>query len=199
MYTALGLRGGSELAFDLGAEHNQDGMLIVYDDQRARPRRGRRRPERPHSDRRRDGTGGDRGEHDQQQFPTTSATPPPASRCLRSRPQGRKKSTLGGSRQANTHRWRGHRFELVLGGGGALGAFQAGVYEASKRLDMSRIGSSVRRSALNAALIAGNPPRAAAGAPARLLGSRSAACPARFHLGRWPGKVWMRSAAAQFT
>ena len=51
------------------------------------------------------------------------------------------------------------RTVLVLGGGGALGAFQAGVYqgleEAGVALDW-RAGSSI--GAVNAALIAGNPP-----------------------------------------
>jgi NTE family protein len=66
---------------------------------------------------------------------------------------------LGDSGQTETDRWSGRRFELVLGGGGALGAFQAGVYEAlveggrePDRLVATSIG------ALNAALIAGNPP-----------------------------------------
>lgn len=55
--------------------------------------------------------------------------------------------------------WSGRRFELVLGGGGALGAFQPGVYEAVHEagLEPDRVvGSSI--GALNAALIAGNPP-----------------------------------------
>ena len=34
IYTALGLRGRSELATRLGAEHDEDGMLIVDDHQR---------------------------------------------------------------------------------------------------------------------------------------------------------------------
>jgi thioredoxin reductase (NADPH) len=34
IYTALGLRGRSELANRLGAEHDEDGMLIVDDHQR---------------------------------------------------------------------------------------------------------------------------------------------------------------------
>jgi thioredoxin reductase (NADPH) len=36
IYTALGLRGRSELAVRLGAEHDEDGMLIVDDHQRTR-------------------------------------------------------------------------------------------------------------------------------------------------------------------
>jgi NTE family protein len=47
---------------------------------------------------------------------------------------------------------------LALGGGGALGAFQAGVYEAFQEsaIDTDRVaGSSI--GAVNAALIAGNP------------------------------------------
>ena len=47
----------------------------------------------------------------------------------------------------------------MLGGGGALGAFQAGVYEALEEAGRRRNGWSARRSARsNAALIAGNPP-----------------------------------------
>ena len=34
IYAALGLRGRSELATQLGAEHDEDGMLIVDDHQR---------------------------------------------------------------------------------------------------------------------------------------------------------------------
>jgi NTE family protein len=61
--------------------------------------------------------------------------------------------------QAGADRWSGRRFDLVLGGGGALGAFQAGVYEALEEagLEPDRLaGTSI--GALNAALIAGNPP-----------------------------------------
>ena len=50
-------------------------------------------------------------------------------------------------------------FALVLGGGGALGAFQAGVYEALEEVGREPdrlVGTSI--GALNAALIAGNPP-----------------------------------------
>jgi len=66
---------------------------------------------------------------------------------------------LDRSRQAATDPWSDRRFELVLGGGGALGAFQAGVYEALGEAgrDPDRlVGTSI--GALNAALIAGNPP-----------------------------------------
>jgi NTE family protein len=61
--------------------------------------------------------------------------------------------------QAETDRWSGRRFDLILGGGGALGAFQAGVYEALEEVGREPdrlVGTSI--GALNAALIAGNPP-----------------------------------------
>jgi NTE family protein len=66
---------------------------------------------------------------------------------------------LVGPRKAAMGPWSGRRLELVLGGGGALGAFQAGVYEALEEagLEPDRLaGTSI--GALNAALIAGNPP-----------------------------------------
>jgi NTE family protein len=66
---------------------------------------------------------------------------------------------LDGARQPGTDAWSGRRFELVLGGGGALGAFQAGVYEALEKAGREPdrlVGASI--GALNAALIAGNPP-----------------------------------------
>ena len=66
---------------------------------------------------------------------------------------------MDGSRQAGTDPRSDRRFDLVLGGGGALGAFQAGVYEALEEAgrDPDRlVGTSI--GALNAALIAGNPP-----------------------------------------
>ena len=64
-----------------------------------------------------------------------------------------------GRSRASKRSWAGRRLELVLGGGGALGAFQPGVYEALQEagLEPDRlVGSSI--GALNAALIAGNPP-----------------------------------------
>jgi NTE family protein len=78
---------------------------------------------------------------------------------VKSRPQPTKKAALGGSRQAATDPRSGRRFELVLGGGGVLGAFQAGLYEAleeSRREPDRLVGTSI--GAVNAALIAGNPP-----------------------------------------
>ena len=78
---------------------------------------------------------------------------------MNSPPQATRKTTLDGSRQAGTDLRSDRRFDLVLGGGGALGAFQAGVYEALEEAgrDPDRlVGTSI--GALNAALIAGNPP-----------------------------------------
>jgi NTE family protein len=62
------------------------------------------------------------------------------------------------SRRASKRPLADRRLELVLGGGGALGAFQPGVYEALHEagLEPDRlVGSSI--GALNGALIAGNP------------------------------------------
>ena len=64
-----------------------------------------------------------------------------------------------GHRQIATEPLAGRDFALVLGGGGALGAFQAGVYQALEEAGMAPdwlAGSSI--GALNAALIAGNRP-----------------------------------------
>src|ERR1700693_1897668 len=48
---------------------------------------------------------------------------------------------------------------LVLQGGGALGAYQAGVYEALAEADIQPDwGAGVSIGAINAAIIAGNPP-----------------------------------------
>jgi NTE family protein len=62
------------------------------------------------------------------------------------------------SRRALKPPWADRRLELVLGGGGALGAFQPGVYEALHEAGLAPdrlVGSSI--GALNGALIAGNP------------------------------------------
>ena len=62
---------------------------------------------------------------------------------------------------------------LVLQGGGALGAYQAGVYEGmAERGFAPNWVTGVSIGAINAALIAGNRPGAAARAPARILGAR---------------------------
>jgi NTE family protein len=64
-----------------------------------------------------------------------------------------------GSRRVATETRRRRELALVLGGGGALGAFQGGVYEAFEDAGMAPdrlAGTSI--GALNAALIAGNPP-----------------------------------------
>ncbi len=60
---------------------------------------------------------------------------------------------------------------LVLQGGGALGSYQAGVYQALAEADLHPdwvAGISI--GAINSAIIAGNPPHRAGGAPARVLG-----------------------------
>ena len=62
---------------------------------------------------------------------------------------------------------------LVLQGGGALGAYQAGVYQALHEAGIEPdwvIGTSI--GAINAALIAGNAPADRLRAAARLLGQR---------------------------
>jgi NTE family protein len=64
-----------------------------------------------------------------------------------------------GSRRIAAQAPRRRELALVLGGGGALGAFQGGVYEALEGAGMAPdrlAGTSI--GALNAALIAGNPP-----------------------------------------
>ena len=64
-----------------------------------------------------------------------------------------------GSRRIAAQAPRRRELALVLGGGGALGAFQGGVYEALEEAGMAPdrlAGTSI--GALNAALIAGNPP-----------------------------------------
>src|ERR1700752_3406506 len=53
------------------------------------------------------------------------------------------------------------RIALVLQGGGALGAYQAGVYQAMHEANIEPDwGSGVSIGAINAAIIAGNPPHA---------------------------------------
>jgi Patatin-like phospholipase len=72
------------------------------------------------------------------------------------RSQGIRKNTLESSGQRMTDPRSGRRFELVLGGCGALGAFQAGVYEALEEAGREPdllVGTSI--GALNAALSRG--------------------------------------------
>ena len=64
------------------------------------------------------------------------------------------------------------KFVLVLQGGGALGAYQAGAYEALDEIGLLPdwvAGISI--GAINAAIIAGNPPRCARRPPACVLGA----------------------------
>ena len=66
---------------------------------------------------------------------------------------------------------------LVLQGGGALGAYQAGVYEAlaARRMTPDWV-AGISIGAINAALIAGNPPEQPRRAAARVLGDASRRC-----------------------
>ena len=73
------------------------------------------------------------------------------------------------------------RIALLLQGGGALGSYQAGVYDALSEANIEPdwvAGISI--GSLNAAMIAGNPPESARCAPARVLGEITAA-PSLFH------------------
>lgn len=70
------------------------------------------------------------------------------------------KPTPGNAVKTNGQRRRPGQVVLVLQGGGALGAYQAGVYQALHEADVEPdwvIGTSI--GAINAALIAGNPPQ----------------------------------------
>ncbi len=88
---------------------------------------------------------------------------------------------------------------LVLQGGGALGSFQAGVYEA---LDGAGIGidqvAGISIGAVNAALIAGNPPETRVGALRQFWDRTSAALPS-FPIwgGDW-GRELLHEASAGF-
>jgi NTE family protein len=68
-------------------------------------------------------------------------------------------SHIGGARTAGSNERPPFQVALVLQGGGALGAYQAGVYEALHEAGIEPdwvIGTSI--GAINASLIAGNPP-----------------------------------------
>lgn len=68
-------------------------------------------------------------------------------------------SALPGSQSSNWRPERCDRIALVLQGGGALGAYQAGVYQALHEAGIEPDWvSGVSIGAINAALIAGNPP-----------------------------------------
>ncbi len=64
---------------------------------------------------------------------------------------------------------------LVLQGGGALGAYQVGVYEALDEagIEIDRV-AGISIGAVNAAIIAGNPPEKRVERPARILDADSA-------------------------
>ena len=64
------------------------------------------------------------------------------------------------------------RIALILQGGGALGAYQAGVYQALAEADLHPDWvSGISIGAVNAAIIAGNPPEKRVRAIARILGN----------------------------
>jgi predicted acylesterase/phospholipase RssA len=70
--------------------------------------------------------------------------------------------TKAADRQEGSHGWRPERCDriaLVLQGGGALGAYQAGVYQALHEANIQPDWvSGVSIGAINSAIIAGNPP-----------------------------------------
>ena len=77
------------------------------------------------------------------------------------------------AKQFRVERSRFEQTVLLLQGGGALGSYQAGVYEALAEANLHPdwvAGISI--GAVNAALIAGNPPEQARGKNTRVLGSR---------------------------
>src|SRR5215468_7863132 len=92
---------------------------------------------------------------------------PPASRMARANHQ-KGNRTMDATTPVSQERdvWRGwrpdrcDRIALVLQGGGALGAYQAGVYQALHEANIEPDWvSGVSIGAINAAIIAGNPPR----------------------------------------
>ena len=117
--------------------------------------------------------------------PPTPEVQPLPNRLRRSRKdaQGAKRSALPG------------QVVLVLQGGGALGAYQVGVYEALHEAGIEPdwvIGTSI--GAINGALIAGNPPAQRLRAASRFLDQRRAARrsrAARF----FPGSATSRQSA----
>src|SRR3954453_47917 len=92
---------------------------------------------------------------------TTKGRAPPRKRELRAPPGGKGEASIAPLHKDHRHLER-PPFEciaLVLQGGGALGAFQAGVYQAMAEANLHPdwvAGISI--GAINAALIAGNPP-----------------------------------------
>ena len=88
----------------------------------------------------------------------------------------------------------------MLQGGGALGAYQVGVYEALHEAGIEPdwvIGTSI--GAINAALIAGNAPENRHGAAARLLGAHRAGIGAPTSLSFWTGLSNMSANLATVT
>ena len=68
---------------------------------------------------------------------------------------------------------KGERIVLVLQGGGALGAYQAGAYEAlAEAGHMPDWVAGISIGAINAAIIAGNTEENRVSPPARILGAR---------------------------
>src|ERR1700692_3522089 len=95
---------------------------------------------------------------------TTSNSKPPAKRppaakiaALKARPSNHPTASSTGSLTAKAAIAQPH-VALVLQGGGALGAYQAGVYQALHEHNLTPdwvVGTSI--GAINAAIIAGNP------------------------------------------
>jgi NTE family protein len=77
--------------------------------------------------------------------------------------------------QAKLHRVTEHppfdRIALLLQGGGALGSYQAGAYQALAEANLEpEWVAGISIGAVNSALIAGNPPETRVGKAARILG-----------------------------
>lgn len=88
---------------------------------------------------------------------------------------------------------------LVLQGGGALGSFQAGVYEAldAAGIEIDQV-AGISIGAVNAALIAGNPPEHRVGRLRTFWDRTSAALPSfPIWTGDW-GREWLHEASAGF-
>ena len=82
------------------------------------------------------------------------------------------KSLQGRAASHSSRPERCDRIALVLQGGGALGAYQAGVYQALHEAGIEPDWvSGVSIGAINAAIIAGNPPELRLAAAAHLLGA----------------------------
>ncbi len=91
------------------------------------------------------------------------------------------------------------RVALVLQGGGALGSYQAGVYEAldGAGIEIDQV-AGISIGAVNAALIAGNPPELRVRALRKFWDRMSAALPTFPIWGGDIGREWLHEASAAF-